>query len=688
MSLVALQHNASDGTVESFSVVARDVSAQVATREALRTARDEAEQATAAKSAFVANTSHELRTPLNGIIGMVELLLDTDLTPDQRKSADLIAASAENLLSIINDLLDLSKIEAAQFGLEEIPFDLHHLLHSTVRLLMLKAQAQGIELVSDVESAVPRWVLGDANRLRQVLTNLIDNAVKFTHSGEVVVATRQIERTEGRTRIRFAVRDTGIGIAPEDAERIFEPFLQADVSTTRRYGGTGLGLSISRKLVEMMGGRLEVESEPGAGSEFHFELEFPLGAEVQAPQRSGTALTDTRVLVVDDHASNRRVTTEVLRWAGCVVEEAIGAPEALRALRQAVEIGEPYKLLVSDVLMPGRDGFELAADVRADPQLRETRIMLLTSAGGRGDGRRCRELGVVAYLQKPVSRLELLEAAATALQGPAGPAQAHPLVTRHTLHEARRQLSILLAEDNPVNQEVAASMLSKRGHVVSIVANGREALHAVEDGGVFDLVLMDLQMPELDGLEATRRIRALDQGRDLPIVALTANDSSEERARCRAAGMTDYLAKPFRSHELFAVVENWVTRPADVTVFERPKEPIDVEALGAALGIADSGAVVVKLLSLFIGDSRARVDHLVAALADAELRALERGAHALRSAAAGVRALELAELLGKIEEAARGQDVSAARALVRDLKREYERVEKFAVGYLERDRNR
>jgi signal transduction histidine kinase len=369
-------------------VVYDDITDQVRAREALRAARDAAEEATAAKSAFLANMSHEIRTPLNGILGMVELLRDGDLSPDQLRSLDLIAVSGESLLAIISDILDFSKIEAGQLEIEAVEFDLPPLIDSAARLFMSRAHERALELVCDVRPEVPPRVLGDPTRLRQVLHNLLGNAIKFTHEGEIVLRVSLLEMEDGIAGLRFAVRDSGIGIPLEQQAKVFAAFKQADASTSRRYGGTGLGLSISRRLVELMGGSLALKSAPGEGSEFSFELYLPTVTQPAAPVPTRVTLSGTRVLVVDDHPTNRFLMAEMLSWAECIVDEAPAADEALAMLRYAANHRNPYQLLLSDVHMPGADGFELAASVRADPAIAGTNIMMLTSGGRRGDHRR------------------------------------------------------------------------------------------------------------------------------------------------------------------------------------------------------------------------------------------------------------------------------------------------------------
>ena len=679
VSAVAIGHRGANDRVDSISTVARDVTVQTAARHALQTARDAAEQMAAAKSAFLANTSHEIRTPLNGILGMVELLLDTELTPAQRRSVELIAMSGETLLNTINDVLDLSKIEAGQMELEQVPFDLHHLVHSAVRLLNTRVGDKDVELVSDVASDVPQRVVGDPHRLRQVLTNLIGNAIKFTHQGEVEVTVRSLADDRGRARLQFRVRDTGIGIPKEHLDRIFQPFRQVDTSTTRHYGGTGLGLSISRKLVSMMGGELAVQSAPGQGSDFHFTVEWPIASDSGVEtQRTRGSLRGIRALIVDDHPVNRRILGDMLRWAGSEVQELSTVDEAIETLRHAARNGVPIPLVVSDVQMPGRDGFDLAAALRSEAALRQIRVMLLTSAGRSGDDQRCRDLGVAAYMQKPVSRVELVEAALAALADGASRSERRSLVTRIKLDETRPRLRILIAEDNPVNQEVAASLLRKRGHDVEIVDNGRLAVEAVKHGPVFDVVLMDIQMPEMDGVAATRAIRGMN-GTSPAIVALTASVSNEERERVMHAGMNGYLAKPFKPHELFAIVEGWSPDDRSGRPESPADAPVDLEGFNAMLadaGIPDAGA---KMIDAFLQDAPLRIAEMLDAAGSENLDEVAKLAHRVSSGAGSIFARELSRLLRDAEDAARDGSLERARATAQGAADEFARVQAYLV---------
>jgi two-component system sensor histidine kinase/response regulator len=679
VSAVAIAHRGPGGRVESVSAVARDVTLQTAARNALQTARDAAEQMATAKSAFLANTSHEIRTPLNGILGMVELLLDTELTQAQRRSVELIATSGETLLNTINDVLDLSKIEAGQMELEQVPFDLHHLVHSAVRLLNTRVGDKTVELVSDVGANVPQRVVGDPHRLRQVLTNLIGNAIKFTHQGEVVVSVRRESGERGRARVRLSVHDTGIGIPAEHVERIFQPFGQVDSSTTRHYGGSGLGLSISRRLVSMMGGELQVDSKPGKGSEFRFTVEWPVASDSGADsQRTRGSLRGVRTLIVDDHPVNRRVLVDMLRWAGAEVQAVASVDDALAALRHDVRSDAPLPLVVSDVQMPDRDGFDLASVLRTDDALRQTRIMLLTSGGRPGDEQRCRDLGVAAYMQKPVSRVELVEAALAALAGGPSQPERRSVVTRIKLDETRARLRILVAEDNPVNQEVAASMLRKRGHHVDIVGNGRLAVDAVRRDPTFDVVLMDLQMPEMDGITATREIRALHASKP-PIVALTANISNEERERALAAGMNGYLTKPFKASDLFAIVEGWSPDIPAAPEVPPAAAPVDLDGFNAMLadvGIPEAGS---KMIDAFLQDAPTRIAEMLDAADAGNLQGVAALAHRLKSGATSIFAHEFARTLREAERDARDGSLASARAAAQKAADEFARVQAYLV---------
>ncbi len=683
--------------------VARDRTDRKLEEERIRQLAREAEEAARMKSAFLANMSHEIRTPMNGILGMTELLLASPLSDEQRRSLEVIRSSGEALLEILNDILDLSKIEAGRMELESVPFDLHDVVTGSAQVFALQASQKGNELAVDIRPDVPHGVIGDPTRLRQVLSNLLSNAVKFTENGEILVTVSVTDSGADRARVRFAVRDTGIGIPPDRVEAIFGEFVQAESSTARRYGGTGLGLTISRRLVDLMGGRMGVRSQVGEGSEFFFTLELPLAPDWRPQEEEGPEegeLAGRRALVVDDHATNRRIFREFLEGAGLSTETASSADQALETLRRAAAAGHPFDVAILDVAMPGMDGFHLAQEIRNDPDLREIPILISTSVTIPGHKRRAEELKIASYLLKPLSRKDLLRAVRGALRGLRIRTERAPTPTGPLF--AGREVRVLVVEDNPVNQQVAKGMLENWGITVQTAASGQEALRAVASGA-FDLVLMDVQMPDLDGLEATRRIRRIQGLEGLPVVALTAHALEEHRQQCLEAGMNDFLSKPFRAAELREVLLRWLGSPVDAggppdggtgggalhplqaaegaagpgEAGQVREPPVDLEGFRHAMREGGIEEVVPAVIEIFLAEMPPRMQELAGALERADAKGVEDAAHALKSGARNVRANRLGDLLELMEQRGREGNLEAARGLQQEILEEFEAVVRY-----------
>ena len=667
------------GDEQIVQLIVRDITARKRIQEGWKRAKEAAEAASFAKTRFLANMSHEIRTPMNAIIGMTEMVLATELDRKQRKFLTTVQSSADALMSLLNDILDASKIEAGKLNFEPVEFNLQDCLQDCINVLAVRAHEKGLTLACHLEDDVPRDVVADPGRLRQIVLNLVGNGLKFTERGSVSIHVSTEEKTDDYARLHFQVTDTGIGIPAEKIETIFDPFIQADNSTTREFGGTGLGLTIVSELVNLMNGRVWVESVVGKGSEFHFVAEVDLHEPTSAGALATVGdLKGMNALIVDDNAVNRLLFEEMLENIGMRARSAASAKEGFDEIFERSRAGDPYRLVILDASMPEMSGFDLAQRVQGEPEIIAPTFIIVTSAGERGDAARCIERGISAYLRKPIASVTLRDAILMAVGTPLDPRHRDRLITRHSMRAAKRPLKVLLADDNPVNQDMVVFMLEGAGHRVEVVSTGIEAVEAVAGDHDFDVVLMDAEMPKMDGLEATRTIRRREKptGRRVPIIAMTAHAMKGDRQRCLHAGMDAYLTKPVRSETLLQVLSSVAGGTAAGIVPETKQPAADVSPdavmdIDSALKLAKGRKNLLgRVAGVFLDDYPNVMNSIRGAVANDDYDAVRLAAHRLKGSLGTFAAGRARDAALRLESSAGEGDHQQVEALIPRLEDE------------------